>query len=205
MANYHDADNPSTDSDEIITPARRKCPAAIGGADMSEDSDDVRGPIPRTKKRIKNRKSEIISISDEKESSEDIVTPIVHRRRLQSASMTAQERNLDITPGRQKRPAATSEPMSEDSDDVRGPTPRVGKRAKNQKSNIISISDGMESSEAIMTSPVRKGRLRRAPVTAEERNSENDGDSMQDIREDAEDLKETGMLSPKFSNESHVI
>ena len=206
MAAYHDTDNESIDSDEIITPARRKRPAAISESDMSDDSDDVQDLAPHTQKRPKNRKSDAISISDEEESSEDVVTPSVRRRRLQRASMTTQQRNSDITPARRQRPAATSEPeMSEDSDDVRGPTPRTRKRAKNRNADIISISDGAGSSEDALTPPVRTSRLKRAPVTTKDRDPEMDDESLQDIREDLEDLKETGMLSPNFSHEKRAI
>ena len=111
-----------------------------------------------------------------------------------------------ITPARRKHPAAISEPeMSEDSDDVRGPTPRMRKRAKSSKRNIISLSDETESSEDVVTSPIRRVRLQRAPVATEEGNSENDDESMQDIREDVEDLKDTGILSLTFSYENQVI
>ena len=206
MATYHGTDNESTDSDDIITSARRKRPAVLSEPDMSDDSDDIDSPTQRTRRRAKNRELDIISISDEEESSEDVVAPIVRRRPLQRDSTTMQEHSSDITPARRQRPAATSEPdMSEDSDDVRGPTPRTRKRAKNRNADIIPISDGVQSSEDALTSPVRKGRLRRAPATTKERHLEIDDESLQDIREDVEDLKETGMLSPNFSHENRVI
>ena len=206
MAAYRDADNASTDSDKIITPARRKRPAITNEPDMSEDSDEIRGLTPRMRKRAKNRDSDIISISDETESSEDVVTPVNRRGRLQRPSLTGQELNSDIIPARRERPAATNElAMREESDVIRDLTSRVRKRAENRNSDTISVPHGMESSEDDVTSNVRKRRLRRAPVTTEERDSENEDESRKDLREDLEDLKETGIFCPNSSCEDQGI
>lgn len=90
ISSPHHDDHASMDSDEIVTPARRKLPASTSKPDMSDsDSDDVRGPTSTSKRAIL-KKPNILSIADWTDASdEDEVISSVRKGRLQRASKTS--------------------------------------------------------------------------------------------------------------------
>ena len=100
-----------------------------------------------------------------------------------------------LTPARRRRPTNPSKAgqTDEDSDDIRGPASSSRKRPIRRKPRVVSISDqGDSSSDDVVTSPLRKRRLRKAPEQSMASNPKIDGESLEDLQEDLEDLKETG-------------
>ena len=130
-------------------------------------------------------------------------TPLkANRHQIKVAGMTSphprDHANTDsdeiVTPARRKRPASTSKPDMSDSesDDVRAPTSNR-KRAILKKPNILPNSEKSDASdEDEVISSVRKGRLQRACETSKALASHTDDESLQDIKGDLEDLKDTG-------------
>ena len=88
----------ASDSDEILTPARRRRPTNQSEAKVSDgDSDDIRGPASSSRRRVLHRKPSVVSISDQRDSSsDDIVTSPVRKRRLQKASEPSMASNPEI-------------------------------------------------------------------------------------------------------------
>lgn len=100
-----------------------------------------------------------------------------------------------VTPARRRRPRHSSKADAddEDSDDIRGPVTTPRRRANPSKPSVIPVSDEDDSSsDDILTSPVRKGRLRRAAAPEKAPSPTVDDESLEDLQEDLEDLKQTG-------------
>ena len=90
----------TSDSDEILAPARRRRPMNSSKAKKSdEDSDDIRGPASSSRKRAIHRNPSIVSIPDQRDSPSDevVISPIRKRRlrRASEASMASSSR-LDV-------------------------------------------------------------------------------------------------------------
>ena len=104
-----------------------------------------------------------------------------------------------LTPAR-RRPTATptkGKVRDDSSDDVRGPALSSRKRVNRARSNVIPISDGTDSSsEGVLKTPGRKGRLRRDAELPKLFTSAAGNESTNDLQEDLEDLKETGKHVP---------
>ena len=104
-----------------------------------------------------------------------------------------------LIPARRKPTAKPSkaEVSDDDSDDVRSPVPNLRKRVNRVRSNVIPISDGTKSSsEGVLTTPGRKGRLRRGAEIPKLLTSAAGYESTNEIQEDVEDLKGTGKRIP---------
>ena len=104
----------TSDSDEILTPARRKCPMNPSKPKVSdEDSDDIRGPASSSKRRALHRKLSVVSMSDQRDSSsDDVVTSPIRKRRLRKAPEPSMASNTKID--------GESEELQEDLEDLKG-------------------------------------------------------------------------------------
>ncbi|KAL8793976.1 MAG: hypothetical protein Q9195_003489 [Heterodermia aff. obscurata] len=99
-----------------------------------------------------------------------------------------------LTPARRRRPTNPSKAQlgDEDSDEIRSPTSSSRKRLIQRKPSIVSVSDQRgSSSDDLVVSPVRKRRLRNAPEPSIASNPNIDGELLEDLQEDLEDLKQT--------------
>ena len=100
-----------------------------------------------------------------------------------------------LTPARRRRPmnSCKAKKSYEDSDDIRSPAFSSRKRGIYRKPSIVSISDQKDSSSGeALTSPIRKRRLRRASESSMASSPKIDVESLGDLQEDLEDLKDTG-------------
>lgn len=106
----------------------------------------------------------------------------------------------EILTSARRRPTAKpskAEVSEDDSDDVRGQVPSLRKRVNGVRSNVIPISHGTNSSsEGVLTTPGRKGRLRRGAELPKLLTSAAGYESTNEIQEDIEDLKGTGKRVP---------
>ena len=100
-----------------------------------------------------------------------------------------------LTPVRRRRPLNQRKATvsDEDSDEIRGPVSSSKRRSIHRKPSVVTISDQRDSSsDDVVTSPISKRRLRKAPKHSMASNPRIDGESLEDLQEDLEDLKGTG-------------
>lgn len=113
-----------------------------------------------------------------------------------------------VTPARRRPTAQLSkaEVSDDGTDDIRGPMPSPRKRFNRVWSNVTPISDGTDSSrEDVLTTPGRKGRLRRGSRLPKMLLPAAGNDSMDDLQEDLEDLKETGKRISSIISTLHFV
>lgn len=133
-----------------------------------------------------------------------------HRSRQGTDGFIAEDRGVItsdsdeiLTPARRKRPMNPSKAKvsDEDSDDIRAPASSSKRRALHRKLSVVSISDQRDSSsDDVLTSPIRKRRLRKTPESSRASNPKIDGESLEELQEDLEDLKGTGKSRIRIPN-----
>ena len=128
--------------------------------------------------------------------------PLSKHRQRQGTDGSAEDRgtitiDLDeiLTPARRRGPTnqRKARVSDEESDDIRGPASSSRRRAIHRKPSVVSIPDQRDSSsDDVVISSVRKRRLRKIPESSIASNPKIDGESLEDLQEDLEDLKGTG-------------